>query len=48
MGKKLERRPEADFKAEQDYLQGRVLEIEKALGRIAARGAAPSPITRRS
>lgn len=38
-------RPEAEFLAEQKYLNGRMEDIEKNLGKVAARLGTPTPIT---
>jgi hypothetical protein len=39
------RRPEADLDREQSFLQRTALEIEKAMGKVAARQDRPTPIT---
>jgi len=38
-------RPEAEFLPEQEYLEGRLGQIEKGLGQLAARAGTPTRIT---
>jgi hypothetical protein len=45
MVRSFERRPESEIGAEQSFLQQRALDIEKAMGRVAGRAAAPTPIS---